>query len=75
MRLAIILYGFRVSFQQIISVGAEALIIDIMIVTSTLLGGYFVGKKLFKLDRDMALLISMGSAICGAAAVLAAEDI
>ena len=75
LRLAIILYGFRVSFQQIVSVGTEALIIDMIIVTSTLLGGYLVGRKLFKLDRDMSLLISIGSAICGAAAVLAAEDI
>lgn len=75
LRLAIILYGFRVSFQQIASVGIDALLIDIIIVAATLFVGYIIGRKLLKLDRDMALLISMGSAICGAAAVLAAEDI
>lgn len=31
--------------------------------------------KIFKLDRHLALLISAGSAICGAAAVMAAEGI
>ncbi|HVV67479.1 MAG TPA: YeiH family protein [Gammaproteobacteria bacterium] len=75
LRLAIILYGFRVSFQQIASIGIEGIVIDIFVVVSTLLLGYVVGVKLFKLDRHLALLISAGSAICGAAAVLAVEDV
>lgn len=74
LRLAIILYGFRVSFQQIAMVGTEGLFIDLLVVCSTLCIGTWVGVKLFKLDRDLALLISSGSAICGAAAVLAVED-
>lgn len=75
LRLAIILYGFRVSFQQIASVGIEALVIDIIVVTLTLFFGYHIGRKIFKLDRELSLLISAGAAICGAAAVLAVEDI
>ncbi len=75
LRLAIILYGFRVSFQQIAAVGMEGLILDILVVASTLLLGYWVGVKLFRLDRHLVLLISSGSAICGAAAVLAVEDV
>lgn len=75
LRTAIILYGFRVSFQQIASVGLAALILDVIVVTSTLWLGYFLGRKLLKLDHELSLLISVGSAICGAAAVLAAEDI
>ncbi len=75
LRLAIILYGFRVSFQQIAAVGVEGLMIDLFIVILTLLLGYWVGVKLLKLDRHIALLISTGSAICGAAAVLAVEEI
>lgn len=75
LRLAIILYGFRVSFQQIASVGMEALLIDTIVVVSTILLGYFIGIKLFKLDKELSLLIGCGSGICGAAAVLAAEDI
>lgn len=75
LRLAIILYGFRISFQQIISVGMEGLIIDILVVSMTLFLGTFIGIKLFKLDRHLALLISAGASICGAAAVLAVEDV
>lgn len=75
LRLAIILYGFRITFQQIISVGVEALVIDIVVVSSTLVLGYWLGRKLLKLDRELALLVSAGAAICGAAAVLAVEEI
>jgi uncharacterized integral membrane protein (TIGR00698 family) len=75
LRLAIILYGFRVSIQQIMSVGMEGLIIDLIIVGSTLLIGFWIGVKFFKLDKHIALLVSAGSAICGAAAVLAIEDV
>ena len=75
LRLAIILYGFRVSFQQIVSVGLEGLFIDIFIVGSTLLLGLWLGVKVFKLDKHVSLLVSAGSAICGAAAVLAIEDV
>jgi uncharacterized integral membrane protein (TIGR00698 family) len=75
LRIAIVLYGFKVSFQQIASVGFEALLIDILMVSFTLLAGYFAGRKLLRLDHDLSLLISVGAAICGAAAVLAVEDI
>lgn len=75
LRLAIILYGFRVSFQQIISIGPQGILIDAIVVISTLIFGAWIGIKIFKLDRHLAILISIGAAICGAAAVLAAEDV
>ena len=75
LRTAIILYGFRVSFQQIASIGISGLVLDVAVVSLTLGLGYFVGRKLLKLDRELAILVSIGSAICGAAAVLAAEDV
>lgn len=75
LRLAIVLYGFRVSFQEIASVGVHALVIDIAVVALTLVVGYLIGRHVFKLDKHLTLLISAGSAICGAAAVLAVEDV
>lgn len=75
LRIAIILYGFRISFQQITAVGASALLLDVIVVISTLFIGYFIGRNVLKLDRDLSLLVSAGAAICGAAAVLAVEDI
>jgi uncharacterized integral membrane protein (TIGR00698 family) len=75
LRTAIILYGFRVSLQEIAAVGMHALLIDVAIVFSTLFFGYQVGKRILKLDSELSLLISAGAAICGAAAVLAVEDV
>lgn len=75
LRLGVILFGLRISFQQIAAVGASGLVIDIVIVTGTLLLGSVLGRRLFGLDRDTALLTAGGSAICGAAAVLAMERV
>lgn len=75
LRLAIVLYGFRVSFQEIASIGITGLLLDLTIVGSTLILGTVIGIKIFKLDRHLVLLISTGSAICGAAAVMAAEGV
>ena len=72
LRLGIILYGFRLTFQNVMEVGLAALVIDCIVVLLTILGGVWIGK-LLKMDRDIALLTSVGSGICGAAAVLGAE--
>ena len=72
LRLGIILYGFRLTFQDVVAVGWAGVIIDAVVVTVTILGGVLVGKWL-KMDSDIALLTSIGSGICGAAAVLGAE--
>ena len=73
LRLGIILYGFRLTFQDIMLVGAPGIIVDLLIVIITILGGVFIGK-LLKMDQDIALLTSIGSGICGAAAILGAES-
>ena len=75
LRLAIIFYGFRLTFQQVTAVGLEGFILDLLIVSLTLVLGTWAGMKLFKLDRDTSILISSGAAICGAAAVLATEGV
>lgn len=74
LRTGIVLYGFRLTFQDVVNVGLPAVFIDIIIVTGTLLLGILV-SKLMKMDKDVALLTSTGSAICGAAAVLGAEPV
>lgn len=73
LRLGIILYGFRLTFMDVVAVGLPGIIIDVVVVTVTVIGGYWLGKAL-KMDRDIALLTSIGSGICGAAAVLGAES-
>ena len=74
LRAGIVLYGFRLTFQSVIAIGASAILIDVIIVTCTILLGILVGK-LLKMDNDLALLTATGRAICGAAAVLGAEPV
>lgn len=74
LRLGIILYGFRLTFQDVVAVGMAALVIDCVIVTSTILLGVWIGRIL-KMDSETALLTSVGSSICGAAAVMGADAV
>ncbi len=75
LRLAIVFYGFRITFQQIMDVGLPGLTVSTVMLTSTILLGSWVGMKFFKLDRDTAILTASGSSVCGAAAVLATEPV
>jgi len=75
LRLAIVLYGLRISVAEMQSVGPEAIVVSVAMVTSTLLVAWFVGRRWLGLDADSALLIGAGSGICGAAAVLATEGV
>lgn len=73
LRIGIILYGFRLTFQNVLDVGLPAIVIDAVVVTVTICGGILIGR-LMKMDRGITLLTSVGSAICGAAAVLGTES-
>jgi len=75
LRLGIILYGFRITVQQIADVGLSGVLIDVMVLSSTFLLTCFIGIRLLKMDRETVWLIGAGSSICGAAAVLASEPI
>ncbi|WP_321952964.1 YeiH family protein [Paraburkholderia bannensis] len=74
LRIAVAFFGLRVSLQEIAQVGLPGLVESVVIVVSTLLIGTWAGMKIMKLDRDTAILTAAGSAICGAAAVLAFES-
>ena len=75
LRFAIVLYGFRITFAQIFNVGAGGLIADVIMLTSTYLIGYYLGTRVFKLDKDLCMLTAIGSSICGAAAVLGTDSV
>lgn len=74
LRTGVVLYGFRLTFQQVAEVGVNAILVDSIIVAGTLLLGILWGRVL-KMDSQTALMTSTGSAICGAAAVLGAEPV
>lgn len=75
LRAGIVLYGFRVTFQDVMGVGLAGVVIDVIVVAGVFCAATWIGTRVLKLDRDTAMLIGAGSAICGAAAVLAAEPV
>lgn len=75
LRTGVALYGFNLSLQQILQVGSSGLLADLLLVSSTLAAGWFLGTRLLGLDRETVLLTSAGSAICGAAAVVATAPV
>lgn len=73
LRLAIIFYGFRLTFSEILDIGLAGVLVSFLVVFTTFVLGYIIGTRFLKLDREITILTSAGSAICGAAAVLATE--
>ncbi len=75
LRAGIILFGLRLTFQDIGQVGAVGVIIDAIVLSSTFALSWWAGTRLFGLNRRTAMLIGAGSSICGAAAVMATEPV
>ena len=75
LRFAIVFYGFRLTFQQIIDVGPAGITVSAIMLTTTFLLGTYLGIKMFKMDRDTSMLTASGASVCGAAAVLATEPV
>lgn len=74
LRTGIVLYGFRLTIQDVYSIGLPALWVDCIVIAGTIALGMLFGK-LLKMDNDTTLMTSTGAAICGAAAVLGAEPV
>ena len=75
LRAGVILYGFRITFQQVWQLGAAGILIAVIMLTLTYLLAVQLGTRLLGLDRQTSMLIGAGSAICGAAAVVATEPV
>ncbi|KJZ14388.1 MULTISPECIES: YeiH family protein [unclassified Halomonas] len=74
LRGGIVLFGLSLTFAQVVGLGPKVLLLDALIITAVLLVGYQIGTRVLGMDRETTLLTSAGSAICGAAAVLATES-
>lgn len=74
LRTGIVLFGFKITLTDVLAVGLPAIVTDVAVVSLTMIFGVLLGKWL-KLDSQTALLTSVGSSICGAAAVLGAEPV
>jgi uncharacterized integral membrane protein (TIGR00698 family) len=75
LRLGIVLYGLRLTVQDIGHVGLSGVVVDALVLGSTFTLAVWIGTRWLGMDRRSAMLIGAGSAICGAAAVMAAEPV
>ncbi|MDP2609329.1 MULTISPECIES: YeiH family protein [unclassified Oceanobacter] len=67
----IVLFGFQLSLADLAAVGWQAVIADIITISVILPLGIWLGLKILKLPLSLAVLLAIGSAVCGAAAILA----
>ncbi|WP_283801508.1 YeiH family protein [Campylobacter jejuni] len=74
LRLGIVLYGFNITLTELLSVGLKGFLLSAIVIFFVFIIALFVGTKIFKLDKETSMLVGAGSAICGAAAVLALES-
>lgn len=75
LRLAVILYGFYITLQEVIAIGWISFATASIMVVSTLSIAYVVGVYVLGMDKHTTILTGVGSAICGAAAILAFESV
>jgi len=69
LRIGIILFGSHLTLQQLIAVGWQAAVLDLVVICSVLSVGYWVGVRVLGMSREATILTSVGSAVCGAAAI------
>ncbi|MDD3210900.1 YeiH family protein [Bacteroides graminisolvens] len=63
--------GFGMNLHAALASGKEGMEFTILSVVGTMLIGWFIGRKVLKVDRDTSYLISSGTAICGGSAIAA----
>lgn len=63
--------GFGMNLDSALASGKEGMEFTIISVVGTLVIGWFIGRKLFKIDKNTSYLISSGTAICGGSAIAA----
>ncbi|MFK8332217.1 YeiH family protein [Pseudomonas sp. BJa5] len=75
LRIGVALYGFRLTVQQVQALGVQAFLLDVLLILSTLALAVWLGVRVLRLERQTAILIGAGHAICGAAAILASAGV
>jgi len=74
LRLAIVLFGFRLNLATVLNEGLELLVRDLGTVVGAIALTMLISRSL-KADEDISLLVSVGTGVCGAAAIAAVSPI
>ncbi len=75
LRIGVVMYGLRLTVQDIGQVGIAGIITDTVVLCSTFALACYIGIKWLGMDSKTVMLIGAGSSICGAAAVMATEPV
>lgn len=70
LQLAVILLGFGMQFDAVIRVGMTSVWVTMISISATMLLGTLLGR-LYGVERDLSVLLSTGTAICGGSAIAA----
>jgi uncharacterized integral membrane protein (TIGR00698 family) len=73
LQLAVVLLGFDMNMANVIKVGEQSILVIILTLTAAFLTVFFVGK-LLQINHKLAILIGVGTAICGGSAIAAASS-
>lgn len=65
---SVVLLGLTVTFQTIGEMGIKGLIFILLIMTTVIIGVYWIGRKL-GFNEKMALMMAGGNAVCGSSAI------
>lgn len=74
LRIAVIGLGLKLSFVELFQIGSSSLIIILLATVTSLFFGFWISKRM-GLSRELGVLLSVGTSICGASAILAAESV
>ncbi len=72
---SIVLLGFSMNLFNVIRVGGQSLAIIASTITVALVTAYVLGYKLMKIPADQAILVGVGSSICGGSAIAATAPV
>ncbi|MCD8090977.1 MAG: YeiH family protein [Clostridiales bacterium] len=72
---SIILLGFSMNLFNVIKVGGQSLAIIASTITVALVTAYVLGYKILKIPTNQAVLVGVGSSICGGSAIAATAPV
>ncbi|WP_025784094.1 YeiH family protein [Sporosarcina sp. D27] len=74
LRIAIILYGLKLNIDTVLSDGLGLLVRDVGVIIFAIFMTLWLAK-MFKADKNISLLLGVGTGVCGAAAIAAIAPI
>jgi uncharacterized integral membrane protein (TIGR00698 family) len=74
LRLGIVLLGFELVLQDMLTLGARGLVVVVAVVIATFFGTRWAGRRL-GVSHGQSLLVATGFSICGVSAIAAARSV